>query len=147
MSVQEKQTSILVITVRVRFLLLTTEKWNTSCHTSKQRYHSRQQLQPSCGEPVSPEGAQGGVYLLFSSHQTVATTSDKPWGTLEVKTGYWPQIAEMYIKGIISVSLDFGNFPTQKVLNSFAWDIWFSLTHKKILLSFWPPVLCCKTSL
>ena len=115
MSVLEKQTSILVITVIVSFQLLTTEKWNISCHTRKQKISQSSAIAALQWEPVSPEGTQGqGVYLLSSSHQPGATTSDKPWGTQKGRTGYWPQIAEMYIKRMISLHLDFCNFPTQK---------------------------------
>ena len=41
----------------------------------------------------------------LSSHQTAATPSGEPWGNSGCKnTGHWPQIAEVHIKGMISVN-------------------------------------------
>ena len=50
--------------------------------------HSHQQLQPSSGELVSPEGTQEGnkEYLPSSSHQTAVTPHGEPEETQDVKT-------------------------------------------------------------
>ena len=65
------------------------------------------------GELVSPEETQEGkVYLPSSSHQTAATPYGEPWGNSGWEnTGYWPQLAEVHIKGMISVSPDSSIFP------------------------------------
>ena len=54
-------------------------------------------------------------------------------------------IAEMHLKGMISVSLrSCIFFPThRKVLNLITWDFWFSLINNNILI-FRLPALCCK---
>ena len=42
-----------------------------------------------------------------------------------------PRIAEMHMKGMISVTPDSCIFSIhRKVVNSLTWDIWFSLIHK-----------------
>ena len=54
----------------------------------------------SCGELVSPEGTQEG-----DKEQIAATPHGKLQGNSRYEnTGPWPQIAEVYFKGIISVS-------------------------------------------
>ena len=50
-------------------------------------------------EPMSHKGTQEGEYLPSSSQQAIATPYREPWGTQDVKTGYWPQVAEVHIKG------------------------------------------------
>ena len=59
------------------------------------------------GEPVSPEGTQEGknsCHLAAIRLQPLPTVS--PEETQDLKKGLWPQIAEMHIKGMISVSSD-----------------------------------------
>ena len=58
------------------------------------------------GELVSPEGIQDGnsaCHLVAIKLQPFPMVS--PEEAQDVKTDYWPQIVEGYIKGIISVSL------------------------------------------
>ena len=64
-------------------------------------------------ELVSPEETQDGKeYPPSHSHQTEATTYGEPWENSGCEnTGYCPQIAEVYIKGLISVSPEFCIFP------------------------------------
>ena len=59
------------------------------------------------GELVSPEGTQEGknsCHLAAIRLQPIPTVS--PEETQDLKMGLWPQIAEMHIKGMISVSSD-----------------------------------------
>ena len=60
---------------------------------------------------VSPEGTQEGnrEYLPSSSHQTAATLDGA--ASERENTRYWPQIAEVHIKGMMSVSPDSCIFP------------------------------------
>ena len=64
------------------------------------------------GELVSPEGTEEEKNTC---HPAAISLQPLPTGSLEetqdVKTGYWPQIAEVYIKGMISVSPDSCIFP------------------------------------
>ena len=63
----------------------------------------------SLGEPVIPEGTQEGNkdYLTSSSHQAAATPEAELRGNSGCEiTGYWPQIAEVHIRGMISVNPD-----------------------------------------
>ena len=56
---------------------------------------------------VSPEGTQKGkntCHLAAIRLQSLPTVS--PEEAQDVKTGFWPQIVEMHIKEIISVSPD-----------------------------------------
>ena len=109
------------------------ENWNISCHISKQECHSHQRFLPSKYESLNPKGTEEGEqYLRPGRLQDVATPSGEHWGTQDPENiGYWPQGAEMHMKGMISVSLDSCIFPIhRKVLNSLTWDIWFSLIHK-----------------
>ena len=57
-------------------------------------------------EPVSLKEIEEGEYLPSSSYQTAATPYGEPRGTQDVKTRYCPQIAEVHITGMISVSPD-----------------------------------------
>ena len=67
-------------------------------------------------------------YLAALELQPLPTVSTKELRGCE-HTGYWPQIAEMHMKGMISVSPDSSHLPIhRKALNSLTWDIWFSLT-------------------
>ena len=63
--------------------------------------------------PVSPERTQERYKeCLSSSRHTVATPKGGPWGNSGCEnTGYWPQIAEIHIKGMISMSPDPCIFP------------------------------------
>ena len=87
-------------------------------------YHNHQRLQPPLGsELVSPEGTQ-----------------------VCENTGYWPQIGEVHITGMISVSPGSSTFSCiEKALNSLTWAIWFSLLL--ITFDFRLPALCCKFSI
>ena len=51
-------------------------------------------------------------------------------------TGYWPQIAEMHLKAIISESKPrLLRLPIhRKVLNSLTWEFWFSLINNNLLM-------------
>ena len=82
------------------------------------------------------------------SHQaiTLKLWKDEPWGNSRWKNiGYWPQRAEVHIKGMISVS-PLLHLPIQrKALNLLTWDVWFSLINSN-LLTFQLLGLCCKSS-
>ena len=55
---------------------------------------------------------EGKEYLPFSSHQIAATPCSEAWGNSGYgNTGYWPQIAEVHNKGMISVTPDTCIFP------------------------------------
>ena len=67
------------------------EKWNVACHISKQR--------------MSQSSAIAAIRLR-------QRWAGEPWGKSGCEnTGYWPQRAEVHIKGMISVSLDSCLFP------------------------------------
>ena len=83
------------------------EKQNICCHTSKQRMSQSSAIAALQYEPVSPEDTQEEEYLLSSSHQTASTLYSEPRGNSGCEsTGYWPQIAEVPMKGMISASPD-----------------------------------------
>ena len=121
---------------------------NAACRISKQRMS-----QPSviaANLMVSPEGTRDGnkECLQSSSHQTAATPSSAAWRNSGWEnTGYWPQIAEVYVHQRNDFSeLRLLHLPThKKALNSLTWDIWFSLINNN-LLTFQLPALCCKNS-
>ena len=120
------------------------EKWTISCSISKQR--TSQASSPPHYELVNPEGTwEGKKYLPSSSHQTTATPYNEPWGNSGWEnTGYWPQVADVYIKGKISVSPDSCIYShTEKSLNFFPWHTWFSLINNNLLV-FRLPAPCCK---
>ena len=75
----------------------------------------------SKGEPVSPEGTREGnkEYLPSSSHKLQLLLTESSVETQAMKTqGYWPQKAQVYNKGMISVSPDLYIFPQKtKLLN------------------------------
>ena len=98
-------------------------------------------------DPVSPKGTQEEEYVRSSSHQTIATPYGEPQGSLgsEKKTQYVPQIAEVHMKGMISVSPDSCIFPyteSTKFLN-----LGYLVFFNDNLLMFRLPALCCKTSI
>ena len=76
-------------------------------------YHSHLQLQPTLdGKLESPERTQEGKNTCPNSHQTAATPNSEPWESSGFgNTGYRPQIAEVHIKRMISVSPDCCIFP------------------------------------
>ena len=103
--------------------------------------HSHQLLQP-------PGNSGRKKYLPSTSHQTTATPHGEPWKNSGCEnTGYWPQIAEMHLKAIISESKPrLLRLPIhRKVLNSLTWEFWFSLINNNLLM-FRLSSLCCKTS-
>ena len=90
---------------RLRNEILPAISVNKGCHS---------RAAPSKGELVSPEQTQEGsqAYLPCSSHHTAATPEGSPWGNTGCEnTGYWPQRAEVPIKGMISMSPDLCIFP------------------------------------
>ena len=83
------------------------EKWSLVCHISRQGCHSRQWLQPSdVRQWPLRELRKKNTYCLAA-----ITLQLQPWGTQDVKRGYWPQIAEVHWKGMISVNPDSCIFP------------------------------------
>ena len=86
-----------------------------STHTSRHQWTRMSQSSViatlQC-ELVNPKGTQEGEYLRASSLGTTATPYGEPWGNSECEnTGYWLQIAEVPIKGMISLSPDSFIFP------------------------------------
>ena len=73
--------------------------------------------------------------MLPAIAATVEGELVSPEETQDVKTGYWPQIAEVHIKGMISVSPDSCIFPVIETLNSLTWCIclFVCLSYKKLL--------------
>ena len=68
----------------------------------------------SFNEPISPKRTQEGnkEYLPSSSQQTAAIPNSKPWGSSgDENPGYCPQMAEVNIKRMISMSPDLCIFP------------------------------------
>ena len=67
-------------------------------------------------------------HLLTIRLQPLPMVSPKEAQDVSENTGYWPQIAKMHMKGMISRS-PVTHLPIhRKVLYSLTWDIWFSLT-------------------
>ena len=87
------------------------EKWSISCHLSVNVIDIRNYSPPTrAGEPQ--ETQEGKEYQPSSRHQTAATPYSESWGNSGCKnTRYWPQTAEVHIKGMISASLDSCIFP------------------------------------
>ena len=89
-----------------RFLLEVSEKWSLSCPVHKQGYHNHQRTAALQYEPVSPKGTQEGEEYLWS------VICDLPQGRSGCENpGYWLQMAEMHMKGMISVSPNSCIFP------------------------------------
>ena len=121
---------------------------NVPCHISKQRM-----LQPSSHRiiatpMVSPAGTQDGD--KWAAHcQALSHCSHPQLCTLRtlrmVKSRILAQIAEVHIKGIISVSPDSCIFPYIEKWK-FLWleIIWFSLINNNLLMS-WLLVFVAKT--
>ena len=67
-------------------------------------------------ELVSPKDTQEGEeYLRSNSHQIAVTPLDEPKGAQDGKnTGYWLQIAEMHMRGMISFKPTLASSRTQK---------------------------------
>ena len=85
----------------------TSEKWNISCHVGKQRMSRSSAISATTRWWAGELQATQEEYLLSSSLQTIATPYSEPWrNSGSENTGYWPQMAEMYIKRMISVSPD-----------------------------------------
>ena len=120
------------------------EKWNISCHISKHGYHSHHQLQPSNVSWALRElgKEKNTCHLAAIKMQPLSAVSPKE--VQEVKNRqYWPQIAEVHIKGMVSVQT-LASSHTQKGLNSLSRYIWFSFISNNIL-TFRPPALYCET--
>ena len=128
--------------------LFVCEKWYVSCRISKQRMpHLHQWLPPSIVSWWALRELRKERISASSSHQTAATPYSEPWGNSGCEnTGYWLQIAEVLIIGMISLSPDSCIFScTEKCWilferrNTFlyemrntsillTWDIWFQFT-------------------
>ena len=83
---------------------------------------------PQC-ELAKPEGTQEGKKecLPSNSRQTAAAARRGAEEAEDVKAGSWPRIAEVHIKGMISLR-HLLHLPIQRnAPNSLAWAIWFSL--------------------
>ena len=84
------------------------------------------------------ETLEGKEYQPSSSHQTAATPYSESWGNSACKnTRYWPQIAEVHIKAMISVSPDSYIFPCLVAivvhLLSRIWLLWLhGLQHARL---------------
>ena len=126
----------------------TVEKWNTSCHISKQRCHSHQQLQSSNVSGGAPRALR--KERRTCDCQAAATPCGEPQGSSECKKyKILAQIAEMHIKGMVSYAPQprFLHLPLcRKALNSLIWVIWFSLVNSN-LSTFRLPVLCRRASI
>ena len=99
-----------------------------TCHISKQRMLQLSSHSLELPPRVSPEGTQDGNRMpAIKQSTTKATPNHAPWGDSGWEsTGYWPQRAEVHIKGIISKSPDPCYLSLHiKVLNSLTWDTCF----------------------
>ena len=86
---------------------LSAEKWNIFCHISKQGCHRHQQLQPPQWWAAESWGNSGRKqHPPSGSHQAATTPYGEPQGSSGFENSFWPQIAEVCIKGMISVSPD-----------------------------------------
>ena len=70
----------------------------------------------SKGERLSPEGTEGGnkEYLPAGCRQSDTPAPTEPLALRKLgceNTGYWPQLAELYVKGMTSGSPDLCIFP------------------------------------
>ena len=121
-------------------------KHGLSNNLSKHRCHSHQQLQ--WPRMVSwwawgQSGRRGpAIWQLSDGSQSLQWA---PRNSECENTEFWPQIAEVHIKGRISVGPHSCIFPNIHK-SSLPWVIWFSLI-KNHLLMFWLLTLCCKTSI
>ena len=99
---------------------------------------------------VSPEGTRGETGC---SPSTISCCSPLPPAAGPLRrpgvrmAGFWPQTAEVQIKGMVLVSPDSCTYlPIHgKVLNSLTWDVWLSLIGSHLLL-FCAADLCCRNS-
>ena len=110
----------------------TREKWNTCCHINKQKLsHSSAIAATTDGELMSPGETQEGVGISSRNKPVGIRLQPLPVVNLketqDVKTGYWTQITEVHIKGMVSVSPNSCIFLyVEKALSSLIRDIWFS---------------------
>ena len=88
---------------------------NDACRSSKQRMSSNQQLKPP--PMVSPEGTQERNKNTY--HLAVSRRHPPPKVQFQESTGHWPQIAEVLIQGMISVSQALASSHTQKKARKF----------------------------
>ena len=86
-------------------------------------------------ELVSPGGTQEGEYLPSCSHQTAAAFHIKPWGTQDIKRGYWPldswneeQSDDFREARVFHLPIH------RKTLHSLTWVIWLSLIYNHLLM-------------
>ena len=88
------------------------EKWNISCHISKQRMSESSAIVATKeGKLVNPEGTQEGkntCHLAAIRLQPLPVVNLSKGNSGCENTGYWPQ---MRMKGMISVSLHSRIFP------------------------------------
>ena len=91
--------------------------------------------------PESKGTQEGKEYLWFHCHQTAATPYLEPEGAHDMKiTGYWSQIAEIHMKGMIWVSWVLHLPMHCKLLNSLTWDICFFIINNTLLMFRLPPI-------
>ena len=96
-------------------------------------YHSHHWPQP----PLSWWALEGSKeYLPLNSHQTAVNPDTEP-SECE-STGYLPQVAEMHIKSMMSVSPDLHFSIYRKALNSLTWDSSFSFLNNNLLFLLLP---------
>ena len=90
---------------------------------------------------------EGKEYLPSSSHQTAATPFGEPHGSsgCEKHRILAPDSWDAYQRNNFSEPRLLHLPIYRKALNSFTWDVWFSLISNNLLM-FRLPVLCCKTS-
>ena len=77
---------------------------------------------------VSSQGTQNEIRMPAIKHSTAAgITKCTPWGDSGWEnTGYWPQIAEVHVKGMTSWVQTLQLTLSGKALILLIWDIWFS---------------------
>ena len=129
------------------------EKWNISCHISKQMMSQSSMIVALQHELVNPEEMEcWKEYLPSSSYQTAATPrSHSLWWDLK-KLRMWkyrtlaPESWGAYQRNDFSEPRLLHLLIHRKVLNSLTQDTWFSLINNYILM-FRLPALCYKTSI
>ena len=119
------------------------EKWDISCHLSKQGFHSHQWLSCVSWWALRKLRKEKNTCHLAAIRlqlhpkvspeetQDVETQDTAPvsWGACQNKDFSEPRPLHLPVY--------------RKVLNSLTWNIWFSLTNNNLMM-FWLPVLCCK---
>ena len=124
-----------------------TEKWNISCHISKQRMSQSSAIAATMeGELVSPEGTQEGRNTCNLAAIRLQPLPPHPGEAQDVKTHLIPDSWDAYQRNDFSMPRLLYLPIHRKALNSLTRDTWFSLINNNLLM-FRLHALCKKTSI